>query len=360
MTQTPTPGGVQTHSWTWTIRKNVFIVREGMKVLAWVAVIFFVAAILIDLVWPKTYSSTSRLVTQPTLQTSSPEQQQQAPVVDSTNYLDTQIQIVKSHAVLQRVVDEDHLADNQGVISTPMDQVQGLLQLPQGGVSADKAAEERAIDLLGKRIDASAVQDSFVLQIKVSSRDAGVSQQLASDVALAYLSASSDSHRRDLQNTQSSLQNLLKQQDKRVQQATQALSSWDAANPGSAGPVTSTRIDGAADSAHNETSTQTASPKQAERNTMEWRLSNEQKRYEELQTQLDQVQSGLQTTPTHASPQDLLDQPARATTSDGISFKYRILMYLVIAPLLGLVAVYVLYYWDTYRRSLPSLVRSLA
>jgi polysaccharide biosynthesis transport protein len=349
------PPGGGGPSWPWAIRKNLYIVRSRIQVLVVVAIVCLAGAIVADFLYPKMYTSTARLVTQPTVDTASPVEQNAQPLVDSLNYMETQIEVVQSAALLRTVVEQNGLDTRLGDISTPIDMVQGLIGAGRGGVSPKEANTERAVDLMSNRVKAVQVKDSFVLEISVASTDPALSRQLAASVATQYLRTSQGSKLRNLESSEKALNAQLKQQESNVKKATDALQAFDRANDPANRQVTTTTGSGS-----NQTATQADPPLRAQRTSLELTLENEQERYTEVAKSLDRIklQEGLAKNEVDTS--DLLDKPAEPTTPDGLSSKYRIALYVVLSVLVGLACCYALHYWDLYRRSLPAMVSRLS
>jgi uncharacterized protein involved in exopolysaccharide biosynthesis len=223
-------------SWAFTVRQNVNIIRRRRAMLAIVTIALLVGALIGDQLWPKMYSSTADLLTQPIqilvpgLQTGSSGNVS----VSELEYIQTQLEIATSADVLAKVAREVGLVGHDDALKTPFDQlgefvhtVEIKLHLKQELQNADEVALVEAVSLLKSRVTASVVKDSYVVELKVSTRDPHLSQQITSALVTAYLNASDQNRLGQLDAAQTVLQQQLTDAQQRVDGAQNALLDYD-------------------------------------------------------------------------------------------------------------------------------------
>jgi uncharacterized protein involved in exopolysaccharide biosynthesis len=352
--------------WAWTIRRNIRIVTSRPQLFAAVVVVALIATFGFDHFYPRTYSSTAQLLTEPGSVKVPPFDTSSGPLVNELEFMQTQVEIVKSGTVLKPVVDSEDLTNHIGELSTPLDELSRqadrfaiwahLKEAPDPAT----ARIAMAIDLLRSRTAATPVKDSFLLQISVSTRNPKLSQRIANALVRSYGDATGASKLRQLKASEQVLAQQLTEADKRVVQANQKLADFTAANKSYVSSTSTTS--GIAGITANPTTNVTTlpDPKRAELAQLEWVLTEERNRYQVMQAQLDTVHNQQAALRGQVSLTDVLDAPLVNLTPDGPNLKLRLLAYLALAPLLGIAACYLAHYLEVYRRSVDLMVVSRA
>jgi uncharacterized protein involved in exopolysaccharide biosynthesis len=144
------------------------------------------------------------------------------------------------------------------------------------------------------------------------------------------------------------LKDRLATSSKKVQDAQAQVVDFDARHPTYTSSATSS---GYAGGSQVTSGTTLRDPVMAQRNQLEWALTSERARYVALQAQLDSTQNQIAAIEGKVSSPYILNSPAEVTTPDGINLKLRLLIYLLLAPILGIAACYAAHYLAIYRRS---------
>jgi hypothetical protein len=92
------------------------------------------------------------------------------------------------------------------------------------------------------------------------------------------------------------------------------------------------------------------------RNLLLWTLQVQQDRYKSVLNQLDQAAVEEAAIRGQVSLSGVLNQPSLNSQEDGIDRKYRVLIYLLLAPLLAIGVIYTAHYIEIYRRTAAPLV----
>ena len=354
-------------SWAFTVRQNVAIVRRRRALFAIVAVALLVGALVGDQLWPKMYTSTADLVTQPAqivvpgLQASGGSNVS----VSELEYMQTQVEIATSLDVLSKLADEEGLVGHDDALKTPTDQlaefvhsVEIKLHLKTDLGAPQQLALGEAVILLASRVTASVVRDSYVLELKVSTRDPYLSQKIANQLVTEYLNAANQNRVGQLDAAQTVLQQQLTDAKQRVDSAQADLVTYDKKH-GYGSQVTTTNSNShQAGGATITSSTATASAVAYAngRVPLVWSLQVQQDRYKVLLGQLDQAAVEEAAIKGQVSLTGILNQPSLNSQPDGIDRKYRFLIYLLLAPLLAIGATYFAHYLEIYRRTAPKFV----
>lgn len=340
-------------SWPWTIRRNILIVTTRLPLLAMVALVAFASALTVDRVYPKTYTSAARLLTEPSTSKVAPFDSPSAPLVNEVEFMQTQVEVVKSGQVMSRVVDQLHLTNRIDDLSTPQDEIGGRVEdietrvgLKPAPPDAATAQRLRAVDLLTHRTTPKVIRDTFVLEIAVSTRDPKLSQQIAVSVVSAYLKVSSETRLQHMKASDQVLTQQVADAAQRVKSAETRLADFDAAN-GTAISSTQTSTSGPSSS-----STVTEPGNRVARHSLEGDVTAERTRLASLSNQLDSLRVSEAAVEAQLTPTAQLDAPLQAVAPDGIGLKIRFLIYLLGAPLLGVLACYIAQSVDDYRRVL--------
>jgi uncharacterized protein involved in exopolysaccharide biosynthesis len=348
----------QSTSWPWTIRRNILIVTTRLPLFAMIALVALAAALTVDRVYPKTYTSGARLLTEPYSSKSAPFDSPSSPLVNEVEFMQTQVEVVKSSLVMGKVVDELHLGSRLDELSTPLDQMSLVTEDMESRLGfklppPDPAAAQRlrAIDLLTHRTTPKVIRDTFVLEIGVSTRDPKLSQRVAASVVSAYLQVTSDTRLQQMKASDKVLTQQIADAAQRVKGAETRLADFDAAN-GTSVTTSQTSTSGGNSSSSSSTSTVTEPGNRVARTALQSDIAAERTRLATLNAQLDSLKVNEAAVEARLAPTQQLESPAAATASDGIGLKYRFLIYLLMAPLLGILACYVAQSIEDYRRVL--------
>ncbi|MEN0072969.1 MAG: Wzz/FepE/Etk N-terminal domain-containing protein [Paracraurococcus sp.] len=162
-------------------RRWVFILGCGAAMM--------LAGLAVSLLLPARYSANTSLVVdnrrpRPVMELSTPN--------DDLGYVDTQILTIQSDLILGAVVRELHLADdpNYGQVRPPL---LGRLRMmlsasPDAGPEEEaRLREQAALERLRTTSRVRRQGNSFVVDIGVTSRDAGLSARLANAIATAFV-----------------------------------------------------------------------------------------------------------------------------------------------------------------------------
>jgi uncharacterized protein involved in exopolysaccharide biosynthesis len=355
-------------SWAFTVRQNVNIVRRRRVLFGLIAPALLVGALTADQLWPKMYSSTADLVTQP-IQIQVPGLQAGSGglvAVSELEYMQTQVEIATSFNVLTKVAQAEGLVGNDEALKTPTDQLQEFvhqveieLHLKSEILSPDQVQLAEAVSLLKSRVSASVVKDSYVLELKVSTRDPHLSQRIAKRLITEYLTASNTERLAQLDAAQTVLQQQIDDAKKRVDNAQADLVAFDkkhgtATQSVSESTTSNVSKDGTRISTKTN-STQSTNSNVAARAPLEWALQVQQTRYQSLIAQQDLGAVEKAAIEGQVSLTNVLNDANLNSQPDGIDRKYRFLIYLLLAPLLAIGAIYVVHYFEIYRRTAPAL-----
>ena len=117
---------------------------------------------------------------------------------DNFALVDSQVKIIMSDAVLAPVVRSQHLdtdpefgARKPGLLATAVSSITGLFK-PSGAATSNDDPNERALLILAKQLEVSRDDQTYVIDISVSSIDPLKAARLAQAVAEAYLTDQSD------------------------------------------------------------------------------------------------------------------------------------------------------------------------
>lgn len=117
---------------------------------------------------------------------------------DNFALVDSQVKIIMSDAVLAPVVRSQHLdtdpefgARKPGLLASVVSSITGLFK-PSGTATANDDPNERALLILAKQLEVSRDDQTYVIDISVSSIDPLKAARLAQAVAEAYLTDQSD------------------------------------------------------------------------------------------------------------------------------------------------------------------------
>jgi uncharacterized protein involved in exopolysaccharide biosynthesis len=345
-------------SWPWTIRRNVMIVTTRLPLFAMIALVAMAAALTVDRVYPKTYTSGARLLTEPSTSKVAPFDSPSAPLVNEVEFMQTQVEIVKSGAVMGKVVEDLSLNKRIDDLSTPMDQVsfgvedvETRLGVKPAAADLETAQKLRAVDLLTHRTTPKVVRDTFVLEITVSTRDAKLSQRIANSLVAAYQQVSSQTRLQHMKASDKVLTQQVGDAQQRVKTAETRLAEFDIAN-GTTISTTTSSTSGATGTSPSTSSTVNEPANRVARHALENDIIAERTRLATLNSQLDSLRVNEAAVEAQLAPTSLLDPPALAVATDGLGLKYRFLIYLLAAPLLGILACYIAQSIEDYRRVL--------
>jgi uncharacterized protein involved in exopolysaccharide biosynthesis len=351
-------------AWPWTIRKNIEVVSSQWLTFAIITGVCFFAAAAVDHMFPRFYTSQALIISEPESVNLPPFGVTGSSFVNVSGleYMQTQVEQAHSFAVIAQVTQKEHLQDQITNLSTPLDQLSslvddaqvkvGLLPAPDPGT----AKLARAGTLLSGRVTTDIVKDSYILSISVSTRDPKLSKRIATALVAAYLDHENAYRLRQLKAAETVLFIELTDSQSNVAAAQAALVDFDRVN----GTVfqTSTQTSQQTTSGGSERSSSKQTTEVATRTSsllvarqgLQWKLDSERARYLDLQRQIDTTREEESIT-GDTSATSVLTAPQASLTPDGISLKYRLLIYLILAPLVGIAGCYLLRYLSIYRRA---------
>lgn len=166
-------------------------VRRRWKIAATTVVCVMVLAVGYLLYATPKYTATAALL----IDTQAAATLQNQPTVNDSQYInglvESQVEVVQSDGVARTVVQKLHLADNpaflangQGVLSSIIGHIVGLFSSDTSYNAGQR--DTLAAQLLEKMINVKRLGESYVLNVSVTARDAGMAAQLANAVAAAY------------------------------------------------------------------------------------------------------------------------------------------------------------------------------
>lgn len=172
------------------LREIFRILRRRINLIVLTTVVLIALAVLFVTVVTPLYSATSTIFIDP----------RRSSVADSSNApagnfgtddasVESQVSLIQSLAVMQRVVDNLKLKDDPEFVPPPgaLDWVRSLFSRSgASGTSAADIARARAVDTLQKRVKIVRQRSTFLVDITASSRDRDRAAAIANAVAQAY------------------------------------------------------------------------------------------------------------------------------------------------------------------------------
>jgi exopolysaccharide transport family protein len=174
------------------LRDIVKILRRRWKIIGAIAAAFAVAALAFVLSATTLYTTTSTVLVDP----------RRANVVDTTqtvlsNFgtddatIESQALLIKSAAILRRVVDRMKLATDEEFVPPPtlLGTIKGLLKPASSSgssLSPEELAATRAVDTLSQRLRVVRQGTTFLVDISVSSESPAKAADIANNIADAY------------------------------------------------------------------------------------------------------------------------------------------------------------------------------
>lgn len=155
----------------------LLILKARYRILLWTFVLVVGSTLIISLLLPKSYTSTTSLVVNYKGVDPVTGMAMQAQLVPG--YMATQVDIISSHAVGVKVVEKLHLADNE--------EIQAQFNAQKKG---DARIEDWLADLLLTKLDVKPSRESSILQISFSGADPQFVALVANTFAEAYQEAS--------------------------------------------------------------------------------------------------------------------------------------------------------------------------
>jgi uncharacterized protein involved in exopolysaccharide biosynthesis len=345
-------------NWPWVIRRNIRVVTSRFALFALITVVALISAVAVDQMYPKTYTSVTRLVTEPATARTPPFDSPLAPMVNEIEFMQTQVEIVKSGRVMGKVAQDLNLSSHVDDLSTPVDQLSFAVEGVETWTGLKPALKDqataqrlRAIDLLTHRVTPRVVRDTFVLEVAVSTRNAKLSQQIATAVVATYQQVSSEARLQHMKASDKVLTDQVSEAAKRVKDAEGRLAAFDV-EKGTTVSTTTANTTGALGNLPSTTTTVIESRARLDRMNLEAALSAERTRLATLNTQLDSLKVSEAAVETRTAPTDLLDSPALAIAPDGLGLKYKVLIFILVAPVIGVLACYAAQLMQDYRREL--------
>lgn len=156
-----------------SLKELLLIFRSRWRVFVATLVITVATATVITLLLPKTYTATTSLIVD--IKDDQSGFQQSGPEYRQPGYLDTQAEIISSHKVALKVVNDLKLANNATVLNTFADEAHG-----KGNI------QDWLADRLLKKLDVKITRSS-VVQVSYSATDGRFAVLLANAFAQAYI-----------------------------------------------------------------------------------------------------------------------------------------------------------------------------
>ncbi|HEY1546095.1 MAG TPA: polysaccharide biosynthesis tyrosine autokinase [Xanthobacteraceae bacterium] len=174
------------------LRELVRILRRRWPtVLAFPLVLVVLAGVFVMIVTPL-YTATSTVFIDPHRATAAETNNQAPPsnAVTDDATIESQVLLIQSIAILQRVVDRLQLIHDPEFIPKPglLDPIKALFatHVPGDGVSPEQIARDNAVDFLKKRLKVTRQGTTFLIDINVSSEKPRKAATIANAIADAY------------------------------------------------------------------------------------------------------------------------------------------------------------------------------
>lgn len=155
----------------------LLVLKARAKIIIWTFLLVVSTTVIISLLLPKTYTSTTSLVVNYKGADPVTGMTMQAQLVPG--YMATQVDIISSHAVGVKVVEKLHLAENEDVKAQFMEQSRGGVRI-----------EDWLADLLLKKLEVKPSRESSIIEISFSGADPQFVALVANTFAEAYQEAS--------------------------------------------------------------------------------------------------------------------------------------------------------------------------
>lgn len=153
------------------------ILRARLKTIIWTFVSIVGVTILISLVWPKSYTATASLVVN--YKGVDPLTGMATPAQLMPGFMATQVDIISSHAVALKVVQNLGLTNSPVIKEQFLEDTDGLVKI-----------EDWLADLLIKKLDVRPSRESSIIDISYKGADPQFSAAIANAFADAYQEAS--------------------------------------------------------------------------------------------------------------------------------------------------------------------------
>jgi uncharacterized protein involved in exopolysaccharide biosynthesis len=344
--------------WAQTVHANIAIVRHRMLFFLALSLLFLVTAVLIDRAFPPMYSSSAKALVAPYTSRVPTLDAAVTPVqVNELGFMQTQVEVLKSASLFIAVARENRLESSIDDLSTPFDQLAEFAGSISGAdtASGPDAARARAARLLAARTKVSVIKDTSVLQISVSTRNAGLSKVLAQRVFDKYVELTATERRERLDASATALRERLAEQASAIDKAVAALRAFDESS-GAVRRVTTSETSSSSrpnSAISSSTQTEREDARIAERQQLEWMIGSARTNYQQTTASIENIRVALDTLRT-LSLVTLLEGPSAATSPDGIKPWFRYPIYVGAATAFGVFATYVLYLVGSYRRTARS------
>ena len=178
--------------WIFDLHDAWASVRAHWKVVLAVPLVLVALVVAGRFLVPAQYTATTRLLIDPNgLQVVANEVNQKGQVGEaSLLVIDSQINVLTSNTVLGQVVDGEHLdKDPEFIEPTPLQAVMGMAAAAVGGGAEPLDGRTTAIGNLRSHISAGRVDQTFVIEVNVATRQRDKSVRLADAITTAYLAA---------------------------------------------------------------------------------------------------------------------------------------------------------------------------
>lgn len=178
---------------TYDPREIARILRRHLRIIIATTVIVIAAVATFIVAVTPLYTATSTVLIDPRRTVAAETGPQATPTNFGTDdaSIESQVLLIQSIAVLQRVVERLNLAEDPEFMVTPgiLDPIKQLVSrnAPPPGMSPEAIAKANAVERLQKAIKVQRQRTTFMVDINVSSIDAAKAASLANAVANSYL-----------------------------------------------------------------------------------------------------------------------------------------------------------------------------
>lgn len=154
----------------------LLVLKARAKIVLWTFAVVVITTVLLSLILPKTYTANTSVVVN--YKGIDPVTGMSAPAQHTQGSMSTQVDIIKSHAVALRVVQNLGLASSPVIKQQFQDETQGTIKI-----------EDWLADLLIKKLEVSPSRESSIIEISYSGADPQFSATIANAFAEAYQEA---------------------------------------------------------------------------------------------------------------------------------------------------------------------------
>jgi uncharacterized protein involved in exopolysaccharide biosynthesis/Mrp family chromosome partitioning ATPase len=178
------------------------VLRQAWLILA-VTALFVAAALAFLMVVERTYSASIEILLDPRDLNVLPNQVSPAGTGSDAALVESQLSVLTSDATLGRVVDTLKLTDDQEWVKER--ELTAYLEARANNGARDVAARAIAIDNLRKAVTVRRAERTYVIEIRVQSREASKAMRIADAIAAAYVADQADAARTRTRNANEAL-----------------------------------------------------------------------------------------------------------------------------------------------------------